>query len=138
MKYFATWRYSTWILGLGLIVFAEIDPVNLWKFIPLYSAGFLLALSSFFFFWIGAAGAKVKIRNQPLPREVRLNGHILQACELNDENGNPRFRLLSGSILDPIQEAALIRYMVNEGLVEEIWPKASGRIEAEANWAFYR
>jgi hypothetical protein len=34
------------------------------------------------------------------------------------------------------QEAALIRYLVNEGLVENLVQGLSKRIEGETNWAF--
>ena len=38
--------------------------------------------------------------------------------------------------MDSEQEAACIRYLVNEGLIEELWPKMSQRIKEEADWAF--
>jgi len=44
--------------------------------------------------------------------------------------------LLSSPPVNPAQEAAFIRYLVNEGLVEAMWPNISGQIEEEANWAF--
>jgi hypothetical protein len=34
-------------------------------------------------------------------------------------------------------EAAVIRYLINEGLSEKMWPPISRRIEEEANWAFF-
>jgi hypothetical protein len=34
------------------------------------------------------------------------------------------------------QEAACIRYMVNEGLIEEFWPDMNKKIKEEADWAF--
>jgi hypothetical protein len=39
--------------------------------------------------------------------------------------------------MEPEREAALIRYLINEGLSEQIWPQISRRIEEEATWAFF-
>jgi len=33
-------------------------------------------------------------------------------------------------------EAALIRYLISEGLSETLWRQISDRIEAESHWAF--
>jgi hypothetical protein len=39
--------------------------------------------------------------------------------------------------MSPDREAAVIRYLINEGLSETMWPQISRRIEEEANWAFF-
>jgi hypothetical protein len=39
--------------------------------------------------------------------------------------------------MDPEREAAVIRYLINEGLSESMWPQISNRIEEEAIWAFF-
>jgi hypothetical protein len=40
--------------------------------------------------------------------------------------------------LTPEREAAFIRYIVNEGLIENIWRETSKKIEEEAKWAFFQ
>lgn len=37
----------------------------------------------------------------------------------------------------PEREAAFIRYLVLEGFVVSLWPQMCGRIDEEANWAFF-
>jgi hypothetical protein len=39
--------------------------------------------------------------------------------------------------MEPEREAACIRYLVNEGLIEELWPQMSQKIKEEADWAFF-
>jgi hypothetical protein len=39
--------------------------------------------------------------------------------------------------MGPVKEAAFVRYMVDEGLIVELWPKLSQEIEDETSWAFF-
>lgn len=39
--------------------------------------------------------------------------------------------------VNPDQEAAIIRYLVHEGLIDDMWPQSSKKIQEEANWAFF-
>jgi hypothetical protein len=65
-----------------------------------------------------------------------MNGYFFEAYERDGENGGKQFRLLSSPKLDSEGEAACIRYLVNEGLVDELWPQMSQKIKEEADWAF--
>ncbi len=66
-----------------------------------------------------------------------LNGYFFQPVEQETSNGRKQFRLSSTPPLNPDHEAAVIRYLINEGLSEKMWPPISRRIEEEANWAFF-
>ena len=65
-----------------------------------------------------------------------LNGHFLEAYECESDKNGPQLRLISIPTLTREQEAAFIRYIVNEGLVETIWPGMGKKVAAETNWAF--
>ena len=65
-----------------------------------------------------------------------MNGYFFEAYERDGENGSKQFRLLSSPKLDSDREAACIRYLVNEGLIDELWPQMSQKIKEEAAWAF--
>jgi hypothetical protein len=38
--------------------------------------------------------------------------------------------------VSPALEAAFIRYIIHEGLIEDLLPQMSNQIEEEAGWAF--
>ena len=65
-----------------------------------------------------------------------LNGFLLEAYERETNENRKEFRLTSTPPVRIAQEAAFVRYIVNEGLVDELWPDLSERIKAEADWAF--
>jgi hypothetical protein len=65
-----------------------------------------------------------------------LNGFLLEAYERETSEGRKEFRLTSTPSVRVAQEAAFVRYIVNEGLIDELWPDLSKRIKAEADWAF--
>jgi hypothetical protein len=46
--------------------------------------------------------------------------------------------LTSIPALTPEKEAALVRYMINEGLIEEFWRGMRQKIEEEGAWAFFQ
>ena len=66
----------------------------------------------------------------------RLNGRYFQPYEQEMPGGGRQFRLYTTTSISEDAEAALIRYLVNEGLSETLWPQISERIEAESHWAF--
>jgi hypothetical protein len=68
--------------------------------------------------------------------KFRLNGYLFEAYEPESANGVRAFRLISSPSVNRAREAAFIRYMVHEGLIEGMWPQESRQIEEEANWAF--
>jgi hypothetical protein len=65
-----------------------------------------------------------------------LNGFLLEAYEREASEGRKEFRLVSTPSLKIAEEAAFVRYIVNEGLVDDLWPHLSKRIQKEADWAF--
>lgn len=67
-----------------------------------------------------------------------LNGHSFEAYECKSDKNGAQLRLTSFPTLTHEQEAAFIRYIVNEGLAETIWPGMGKKIAAEANWAFFQ
>jgi hypothetical protein len=54
-----------------------------------------------------------------------LNGYFFEAYEREEENGSKQFQLLASPNIDPQREAACIRYLVNGGLIEDLWPQMS-------------
>jgi hypothetical protein len=125
------------IVGVVLIACAELHAISFWAFVSFYSAGFLGFFSSLFLLWINPVGPKNEDSKPDFLGKFRLNGCIFEACEEEDEIGGLKFRLYSGSGLRPRQEAALIRYLINEGFIQDMWPLISERIETEAHWAFF-
>jgi hypothetical protein len=107
-----------------------------------YAAGSILFLSGLVLIWIDARRMKVAWNGPALTSEgtylgkFELNGHLFEAYERRANNGASEFRLLSSPSVNPAQEAAFVRYLVNEGLIEAMWPNMSRQIEEEANWAF--
>ena len=69
--------------------------------------------------------------------EVYLNGYCLAAYECEASSTCKQFRLICSPPMAPVKEAALVRYMVREGLIAELWPKLSQQIEDETSWAFF-
>ena len=105
----------------------------------MYVAGFLAFLGGAFLIWRDLFASEAHSLARPKGKflgEFRLNGHFFEAYERDEENGSRQFRLLSSPKMDPEQEAACIRYLVNEALIEELWPRMSGKIKEEASWAF--
>jgi hypothetical protein len=72
----------------------------------------------------------------PSLKAFRLNGHFFKPYEQEIPGAGKQFRLSSTKPLSEDVEAALIRYLINEGLSETLWPEMSKRIELESAWAF--
>ena len=105
----------------------------------MYVAGFIAFLGGAFPIWRDLIASEAHSLARPKGKflgEFRLNGYFFEAYEREEENGVKRFRLLASPVMDSAREAACIRYLVNEGLIEELWPKMSQRIKEEADWAF--
>jgi hypothetical protein len=91
---------------------------------------------------LASAGPQVKSEHTRSSRELclkkfYLNGYFFQPVEQETSMGPKQFRLSSTPPLSPDHEAAVIRYLINEGLCEKMWPPISRRIEVEADWAFF-
>jgi len=134
-------------LGVGLMGLGGLYSLELWLRWPTYFVGFTLFVGGLFFIWkdlLSGPDPPVKpIPEQPDQEGVYLgsfdlNGYSFKAYERETANGNRQFRLVSLPPLTPEREAAFIRYIVNEGLIENIWRETSKKIEEEANWAFFQ
>jgi hypothetical protein len=128
-------------LGMLLIGLGGWDALNGETGILNYVGGSILFLSGLILVWIDTR--LTVARNEPILKpkgsdlgKFRLNGYVFEAYEQEANNGARRFRLLSSPSVDPMREAAFIRYMVHEELTEVMWPTMSRQIEEEAKWAF--
>ena len=128
-------------LGTALLGFAEWNSLEFSTWWPIYLAGSFLLLGGLFLIWNGPWCAPVK--EEPMPEadgvylgKFNLNGYTFKAYERETVDGSRQFRLSAFPSITCEQEAALIRYLVNEGLVENLVQGLSKRIEGETNWAF--
>lgn len=131
-------------LGVALIAFGEWHSLDLSAGCLHYLAGFTVLLGGLFLIWKDPLSAPTFPEElAPEPEGVylgrfKLNGYSFEAYECETTKGGRQFRLISFPAVAPEREAAFIRYIVNEGLVENIWQGMSKRIEEEANWAFFQ
>jgi hypothetical protein len=134
-------------LGIALIGSGGWYSLGLWPRWPICLAGFTLLVAGFFLAWkdLSRVGnlPKEPMPDQPEPEvfylgSFDLNGYSFKAYERGTANGGRQFRLISFPPLTPEREAAFIRYIVNEGLIENIWPETSKKLQEEANWAFLK
>jgi hypothetical protein len=132
---------GTWlsVVGIVLIGVGGSEMIGDWIRPAMYVAGFLAFLVGAFLIWRDLTASEAHSPARPKGKflgEFRLNAYFFEAYERDGENGRKEFRLLSSPKMDSEQEAACIRYLVNEGLIEELWPRMSGKIREEAGWAF--
>ena len=129
-------------VGIALIGFGgwySVKPSLRWL---IYLAGSIVFLTVIFLVWKDLLNARAYPEEPISPRgghflgEFELNGHFFKAYELETAQDGRQFRLFSSPRLTPEREAAFIRYIVNEGLVEDLWQGLSKKIEEEATWAF--
>jgi hypothetical protein len=132
------------VMGIVLLGLGQWTLLDSWISTAIFVVGFIACLYGFFLIW------KDLLLDVGCPREspsrvegkflgaFHLNGCYFRAYEQPGENGSKRFRLVSWPQYSAEREAACIRYMVHEGLVEEFWPQMSEKIKSEANWAFLR
>jgi hypothetical protein len=112
----------------------------------IYLAGFILFLGGLLLIWKDLLG-ELEFPEDPTVQtpepggvylgSFTLNGHSFKAFERDTDMGWRQFRLISSPPFNSEREAAYIRYLVNEGLVANIWPGMSKKIEEEATWAFF-
>ena len=129
-------------VGLLLIGLGGWNALYFQTHILNYVGGSILFLSGLILIWIDAIGITAAQNGSALRSKgtylgkFELNGYLFKAYERGTNKGASEFRLVSSPSLSPAQEAAFIRYLVNEGLIEVMWPKMSRQIEEEAGWAF--
>jgi hypothetical protein len=134
---------GTLIAIVSVVLWSEYKSYYLGTWISLSAGAFVLCfigISSTKY--LASAGPQVKSDLAGSSRELclekfYLNGYLFQPVEQETSNGRKQFRLSSTPPLNPDHEAAVIRYLINEGLSEKMWPPISRRIEEEANWAFF-
>lgn len=141
-----------WTLCFGMWIVAVIFAAVLWSVFKTNDVAVLLALSVggflFFLIWFVVIGrnelAKARQKHKLAGSSSEfclkgfyLNGHFFQPYEQAISTEQKNFRLLCRPPLEPEREAAVIRYLINEGLSERMWPHMSRRIEEEATWAFF-
>jgi len=145
-------RGGIWALYLGTMFLIVIVAATLWSEYKAYHLGAwtILCTGGFVFWFIGfawsghgrSADPQVKSELAGGSRELcltefYLNGCLFRPYEQETLSGRKQFRLSSTPQMSPDREAAVIRYLINEGLSEKMWPQISRRIEEEANWAFF-
>ena len=141
-----------WALCFGMWIVAIVFAAVLWSAYKTYDIAALLALcAGGFLFWVIRLilirrNERLKMRQKDELTEYSkqlcldgfyLNGRFFQPYEEAISTGHKKFRLLCSPPMEPEREAALIRYLINEGLSERMWPQISRRIEEEATWAFF-
>jgi hypothetical protein len=129
-------------LGMLLIGLGGCDALKFKTRMLFYVCGTITCLSGLLLIWIDAIRMAVAWNEPALISgwsnlgKFRLNGYLFEAYEQGGDNGVRTFRLISSPSVSPAREAAFVRYLVQEGLIENMWPEMSSRIEEEANWAF--
>lgn len=133
-----------WILTsfavVATITWIDYTAYHVGKWIVLVAAGSLICIIG-----LTVSGSRdldrqalksVAIESSLSLKGFRLNGRYFQPYEQEIPGGGRQFRLRSAMSIGEDVEAALIRYLINEGLSETLWPQISERIEAESHWAF--
>jgi hypothetical protein len=141
---------ETWAFCLGTLLLVLIIAAVAWSEYQANHIGTWIAICAggFVFCFIGFTCAGKGARANPQSRhqfaegelclrEFYFNGYWFQPYEQNTACGGKQFRLSSTPQISPDREAAVIRYLIHEGLGEKMWPQISSRIEEEANWAFF-
>ena len=129
---------------MALICLGALDTVSLWIRALAYLVALVLCLGALFLI------CREPLRNGALedkpaiePKSTclgrfYLNGYCFEAYERETDFGGGQFRLLSYPSVNADQEAAVIRYVLHEGLIETMWPQMSEKIQEEAHWAFFQ
>ena len=129
-------------LGVALLGFGAWDAFKSDMRILIYLAGTVCLLSGLSLIWLDTINLSVVSKESPLTANgvylgrFKLNNYSLEAYERVANDGRTEFRLVASPFIDSAKEAAVVRYMVNEGLIENLWPQMSKQIEEDANWAF--
>jgi hypothetical protein len=128
--------------GVSLLALGASDALDSDTRILVYVAGPLCLLSGLSLIWLDTIRLSVVSDEPPSTAcdvylgRFELNNYSFEAYERSANAGRREFRLVSYPWLNPSKEAAVVRYMVNEGLIENLWPQMSKQIEEDANWAF--
>ena len=129
-------------LGVSLLGLGAWDALKSDMRILIYLAGTVCLLSGLSLIWLDTIKLSVVSKESPLTANgvylgrFKLNNYSFEAYERGANDGSTEFRLVASPLIDPGKEAAVVRYMVNEGLIENLWPQMSKQIEQDANWAF--
>ncbi|HKM58435.1 MAG TPA: hypothetical protein VJX28_06790 [Chthoniobacterales bacterium] len=129
-------------LGVALLGLGAWDALNSDMRILVYLAGTVCLLSGLSLIWPDTINLSVVSKESPLTANgvylgrFKLNNYSFEAYERAANDGRTEFRLVACPLIDSAKEAAVVRYMVNEGLIESLWPQMSKQIEKDANWAF--
>jgi hypothetical protein len=131
--------------GMALIGFGRWYNLDVPQGLSVYLAGFIFCMGGLFYLWWKDPSDEPSEDELPQPGSkniylgnLHLNGYSLRAYECQTDCDGTRFRLVSIPAVRPHKEAALIRYIVNEGLIENISRSMSNKIEEEAGWAFFQ
>ena len=129
-------------MGMLLIAFGGWYALKSEARIMIYVGGGLLFLSGLIAIQIDAMGWPAVAQASPLQAQgkylghFRLNGYSLRAYEQQTNGGGKEFHLVSFPSMGHLREAAFVRYLIQEGLIENLWPQLSRQIKEEAHWAF--
>ena len=129
-------------LGVALLGLGAWDALKIDMRILVYLVGTVCLLSGLSLIWLDTINLSVVSKKSPLTANgvylgrFKLNNYSFEAYERAANDGRTEFRLVASPLIDPAKEAAVVRYMVNEGLIENLWPQMSKQIEEDANWAF--
>ena len=129
-------------LGISVFPLGGWDPLKTDMRILIYVGGSLIFLGGLFLICIDKIGLMALRHQSSLKYQGRflgdfhLNGYAFEAYERAGNNSEKEFRLVASPSVSPAQEAAVIRYIIHEGLIEDLLPQMSKEIEGEASWAF--
>ena len=128
-------------LGLLLIPLAGWDALGMNLQTLTVEGVSLFFLSGLFLIFVEAGLSSATDQPAPINKgkylgSFQLNGYYFEAYERDGDNSDKELRLVSLPSVGPAQEAAFIRYIVHEELIECLLPKIGRQIEEEARWAF--
>jgi hypothetical protein len=142
----SSWQFVLGVLaadlGIALLGLGAWEALNNETRILVYLGGCIWLSSGLSLIWLdtsrlSAAGNQLLLTaNGVYLGKFKLNNYLFEAYERAANDGRREFRLVSHPPVSFAQEAAFVRYMVNEGLIEDMWPHISKQIEEDSNWAF--
>ena len=140
------WRFVVGVLaadlGVALLGLGVWEALNNETRILVYLGGSICLSSGLSLIWLDTSSLSAA-GNQPVLGtngvylgKFKLNNYLFEAYERAANDGRREFRLVSHPPVSFEKEAAFVRYMVNEGLIEDMWPHISKQIEEDSKWAF--